>query len=238
VYSDTTGITADTVYAVPQSDQLTNQHVLIKPDTSIAASDFQLSADSIEALRNSKDFYYAKTLEKKLQELATRRQPHREPTEESGGKSIFDSSAMPIILWSIAVIFILFILYKIFSTSGFFNRNVYASRVNELPEEIQTSQVTDYDRALEEAVQQGNYRLATRFLYLQLLLRLSEKNLIVLETDKTNYQYILELSNTLYKNDFADITLFYEYVWYGEFGLDEDSFNRFREQCKQFKNRL
>lgn len=83
-----------------------------------------------------------------------------------------------------------------------------------------------------------NYRLAIRYLYLQALQNLSGKGALQLLTNKTNNEYITELRGKLYQNDFAAITLSYEYVWYGKFDISEDTYNRLMREYNSLQQKL
>lgn len=237
MYQDSTGIHADTVIQSPSSTEFVETGRRNFADTVLTFNDLHLSADSIEVLKNSKDYYYAKTLERQLRELQKRKINYSNRSADNG-KSLFDLGIIKVLLWSLAILFVLFILYKVFATSGFFSRNIYSSRVNELSEETEVSQEANYSKDIEQAIRDRNYRLAVRYLYLQSLQRLSEKGLVVIAAGKTNYQYVYELNDPALRNDFADITRYYEFVWYGEFELGEESFQMFSDQCKQFNSRI
>ena len=90
------------------------------------------------------------------------------------------------------------------------------------------------DPMLRNAIKNGNYRLAIRHLYLQTLLRLSEKRFIQVNSNKTNYEYVREVRNQKFAGDFASLTLKYEYVWYGEYPVDERLFEQIHGSFTQF----
>jgi hypothetical protein len=70
------------------------------------------------------------------------------------------------------------------------------------------------------------------------LQKLSGSGLLQFSADKTNYQYVNELHGKPYQNDFAAITLNYEYVWYGKFEIGEDVYNRLFSDYKSFHQKL
>lgn len=78
---------------------------------------------------------------------------------------------------------------------------------------------------IKTAIANGNFKLATRYYYLLLLKKLSEKELIFWQQEKTNEDYIKELASNknLYK-EFETLTHLYDYVWYGEFLIDKEKF--------------
>jgi len=129
-------------------------------------------------------------------------------------------------------------LYKLFFIEGAFSRRIIRSNVNELNTEEAGIHLQDYDKLIDQAIRDKDYRMAVRFLYLRSLQRLSVNNLVQLEAEKTNYQYINELNNTAYKDDFLWLTLNYEYVWYGRFSVNEEIFSQLKNSFEQFNNRL
>ncbi|HRP58562.1 hypothetical protein [Agriterribacter sp.] len=70
--------------------------------------------------------------------------------------------------------------------------------------------------AAVKAAEKGDYRLAIRFSYLQLLKTFSENRLISYGTDTTNSQYLDQLYSQPCYKDFFNVTRSYEYAWYGE----------------------
>ena len=99
--------------------------------------------------------------------------------------------------------------------------------------------VNDPDSLIRSAIKSGNYRLAVRYLYLQSLKRLSERKFIEINSNKTNYEYVTEIRKHKFANEFASLTLQYEYVWYGEYPVDERLFEQIQNGLSRFnKNHL
>ncbi|WP_223034125.1 hypothetical protein [Hanstruepera marina] len=84
----------------------------------------------------------------------------------------------------------------------------------------------NFDDLITSALKQNNYRLATRYMYLKSLKILSKKGIIDWHYDKTNSDYINEITNETTRNRFKRISYIYDYVWYGEFEIDENQFKR------------
>ncbi len=68
--------------------------------------------------------------------------------------------------------------------------------------------------------------MATRYYYLWLLKTLSDRNIIEWDIEKTNGDYLNEISNLELKNEFQFLSYVYEYSWYGEFNLNETDFEK------------
>lgn len=98
-------------------------------------------------------------------------------------------------------------------------------------EEIVRSQ--DISSLIESAIRAGDYRLAVRYYYLQLLKHLNEKGLINYEFQKTNSEYLSEIQDDSYKPKVKKLMRLYDFIWYGNFNVSEKDFsvaqNSFRE---------
>ncbi|MEE1946118.1 DUF4129 domain-containing protein [Pedobacter sp. KR3-3] len=101
-------------------------------------------------------------------------------------------------------------------------------------ESLENIHEIDFDEQLDKAVQEGNYRLAVRLLYLKTLKHLSDRDVIHWQPDKTNQTYVLELQNENQRKEFAQLTYRFEYVWYGEFFIDKQSFEPIAQSFQQF----
>lgn len=96
----------------------------------------------------------------------------------------------------------------------------------------------DFGPALADAEATGNFRLAVRLGYLQVLRHLSERHLIAWQPEKTNHDYLRELSETRWAPDFATLTRQFEYVWYGELPLTPEAYPALRESRQAFLHQL
>jgi hypothetical protein len=82
----------------------------------------------------------------------------------------------------------------------------------------------NFDQLIKQAINEGNFRLATRFLYLKSLKILTKNNIIEWHFDKTNSDYLNEIRNAETRQLFKKASYVYDYVWYGEFPLDQQQF--------------
>ena len=102
-------------------------------------------------------------------------------------------------------------------------------------ESLENIHEINFDNEIDKAVAQHNYRLAVRLLYLKCLKQLSDGNLIQWQIDKTNTAYFYELSNPEQKQTFGQLTRQFEYVWYGDFNIDKDTFSNINTLFQNFK---
>ena len=93
-------------------------------------------------------------------------------------------------------------------------------------EEIEKNLIyVDFEKLVQETLKNGDNRLAIRYYYLWLLKRLAEKNIIEWHTEKTNSDYAYEIQSTDLKKEFQYLSYLYNYIWYGEFEMNELTFS-------------
>lgn len=234
------------------SDDLTSLET--EADTVLNRSEFETHPD-VKQYKSDKNFAYMKYLDSLLRQTkdltvdtftigsetpprskreASPNTPQNQPTI-----NIFSSPIVKIILWILAALLIAFIIYKLFLGENFFRRNrTYKTAPDTQKQEEDISDPAGYDTLIAQAVKNKDYRLAIRYSYLQILKKLSASDLLQFSADKTNYQYVSELRGKPYQNDFAAITLNYEYVWYGKFDISEDVYHRLSAEYKSFNKKI
>ncbi|WP_411768050.1 hypothetical protein [Winogradskyella sp. A3E31] len=84
----------------------------------------------------------------------------------------------------------------------------------------------NFDKLIKKALKANDYRLATRYLYLKSLKVLSQRNTIDWHYDKTNLDYINEIKNENVKTLFKRVSYIYDYVWYGEFFINQSDYDK------------
>jgi len=206
----------------------------------------QLSDSVRMRMQQDKDFWYANTpfeAQKQKRKTGTAdtgsEKDHGadtgpEPEPESRSSGAFES-----LLW----LFIIggFIAFLVIYLS---NSNIRLfRRSRSIPEEEVDTETADiftipYQKEIDKAISAGNYRLAIRLLYLRLLLRLSEKNVIQYTADKTNFDYLLQLQGTSWYQPFFRLTRHYEYVWYGWFDIDREKFDVIQTEFKTLEQQV
>ncbi|NNF85432.1 MAG: hypothetical protein HKM26_02715 [Winogradskyella sp.] len=89
-----------------------------------------------------------------------------------------------------------------------------------------TIDTVNFNALVSQALNEDNYRLATRYLYLKTLKELSNQDIIDWHFDKTNSDYVKEINDDTIKQLFKRISYIYDYIWYGEFPIDKQSFDK------------
>lgn len=78
---------------------------------------------------------------------------------------------------------------------------------------------------IDKAIKDGDYRLAVRYYYLQLLRELHQKKLINYEFQKTNSEYLNEIKANNLRIHLKKVMRIYNFIWYGSFSLSEPDFH-------------
>jgi hypothetical protein len=87
---------------------------------------------------------------------------------------------------------------------------------------------TDFEKLIAETEAKGEIRLAIRYYYLYLLRKLAAREIIEWDVEKTNSDYFNEIKDPELKKAFGFVSYAYNYIWYGEFGIDEINYQRTR----------
>ena len=96
----------------------------------------------------------------------------------------------------------------------------------------------NYHKEIESAIRSENYRLAVRLMFLRLLKNLSQKNIIQYKQDRTNFDYLAQLSPGSYYTDFFRLARDYEYTWYGKFDINKEMFGIIKNDFENFDRKL
>jgi hypothetical protein len=219
-------------------------------DTALRRITFQPAHDSLSTYKAGGEFGYMQYLDsllKKTKSLAVdtinadnanQKKKVRVRSKQSSGDSIFDSLFARALFWTLAICFIVFILYNLFLTEGIFKKSPRRHIVSAQQPEENMLNPAAYERLITAALVNKDFRLAIRYLYLQTLQKLTIAGFIHFTPDKTNYEYVKELSGKPHQNDFASLTLNYEYVWYGKFDIDQKIFDSLQKDFKQYHQKL
>lgn len=142
--------------------------------------------------------------------------------------------AVVIVIRIIAVLLILFVVYLIVKAimmkegKWIFGKNSDRRLINY--DEIERNlHLVDFETLIKQSIQSGEKRLTIRYYYLWLLKKMSERQIIEWDVEKTNSDYLYEIKSETFKNEFSYLSYLYNYIWYGEFELDEATFEKARK---------
>lgn len=108
-------------------------------------------------------------------------------------------------------------------------------KYDEIEQNIHT---TDFQRLIHESEKNGEQRLTIRYYYLWLLKILSETEIIEWDIEKTNSDYQNEIKDSEIKADFSYLSYLYDYIWYGEFEIDQPTFDKAKSSFEKTIKKL
>lgn len=88
--------------------------------------------------------------------------------------------------------------------------------------------LVDFEKLIQETLKKGDSRLAIRYYYLWLLKKMTEKNIIEWDLEKTNSDYVYEIKSQTLKEKFIYLSYLYNNVWYGAFDIEANTFERMK----------
>jgi hypothetical protein len=84
----------------------------------------------------------------------------------------------------------------------------------------------NFKEIIETAIKSGDKRAAIRYYYLWLLKKMSDSKIILWDIEKTNSDYLYEIKNETLREKFTYLSYLYNYVWYGDFEIDQITFEK------------
>lgn len=198
-------------------------------DSSIAINVQQRIPDSImKKMLDDDEYWYANKVEEK--------------EEKKKEESNRDDDFLRTLMWVVLVLLMLGAIVVYLMNNQI---NLFASRSKRINQEAVDDGAMpenifeiEYEAAINKALAAGNYRLATRFLFLRSLKTLSSKKIIDYAADRTNFEYLFQINGTKYYPLFMQVARNYEYVWYGKFEVNEEQFRIIRQNFDEFQKQL
>lgn len=192
----------------------------------------------VKRFKADPDFAYANDPEywEKPEKKQKATKPRRE--REQRDISMFNFSgifgAVKIFFIVVLIALLAFLIYKLMG-----NRWPWQAPAKLKEDEVIAEEDLDVDELqlkIREAIAEKKFRLAIRYSYLFTLRRMDEKGWIRLDTKSTNLDYVMQMKAHDPNGSFTYLTNVYDYVWYGEFELNEEQFNLVYKDFQQFLN--
>lgn len=221
-------IVEDTIYQKPY-ESTSDENYHFKKITRIEKVEKRTVADSdLNKVKSGDDYWYVN------------QSPPREKKSQQN-KPVSSKSWINTLSWIVVILGFLALLIWFLATSNIrlFRKTSKATGQN-LNEEEPAEDIFEmnFEKEIQKAIDNKDYRMAVRLLYLQTLRDLSNKNLINYTHEKTNADYLFQLAGTSYYKKFFQLTRDFDYTWYGQFELSQESFSIVHKDFSSFKEQL
>jgi hypothetical protein len=182
---------------------------------------------------------FLKSLEKEAKEEAKKTKPRsrKKSNNNSGGGGLL-SGFLKYLLIGGVIALVIYGLIQVQKNPVLVNSDEELVESDYLVSGEELEQLDKFELLIRDAVRQQNYRAAVRLHFLRILRTLSENKMIDWQIDKTNYDYYLELKGSTFEKDFMKVSVNFEYVWYGEFTVEEAQYEELVKQFNKFKSEL
>ncbi|MGC1514839.1 MAG: hypothetical protein WA810_04630 [Maribacter sp.] len=167
------------------------------------------------------------------------------------GKGLFDIFGVQLspqilqfleyLIYFLMGILAIYLLVRMFTNEHFntlFNKKAITIHDFQFTEEHIDS--IDLNLLLKEALEHADYRLAIRYQFLLILQKLSKQEVIQWHFEKTNSDYLNEITETHLRVAFKKVMYLYDYIWYGEQHIDvlnyQKSVSDFERMHQQIPN--
>lgn len=199
--------------------------------------------ERLRKFREDERFQYDRREAKPKQEIPqyTRRgSRNRFDDFSAGNRGAFGGFAKGL-MWTIFIVggaFLLLQILKVDFRSLLRKRGDKTRLLDGGTEDVEDIQNLPVDDLLQQAIRDGRFRDAVRMLYLRTLRQLTDRALIRWQQEKTNQDYLREIKDGALRPDFRQLTFLYEYIWYGEFPVNQEHFDTAHGSFRAFEQRL
>ena len=138
----------------------------------------------------------------------------------------------PYLLLAIGIFIIVRLLYKydVFKKRAA-RQNPPDIRLADDEEIVKSSNISTL---IDKSKQESDYRMAIRYLFLNMLRQADQQELIRFTKNKTNDDYIVEIKDKTLARGFENLTYYYDFIWYGQYPVDETFFAQLEEKFDGF----
>jgi hypothetical protein len=162
----------------------------------------------------------------------------RERKELNGPNIKFDWSIFKYLFFSIVLgILVYFLVRYLLTLQG--NAAIKEEiqvEVNTLQEAEENPMQANLTALIDKLVAEKNYREATRAYFLLVLQRMYKTKLIEWKKPKTNFDYVRELGDKPFHENFNQLTRYFELIWYGKQAVHQTDFQQIEPKFKQLIN--
>lgn len=211
------------VTALPILSQESTQEV-INSRAPIADEDLAEFRELINYNKTKKKLKLKKSLEPKKEE---EEQLQFEKTDLGGV-----GAAIQYLMYFVLIVLVVVLVIMIFSSIKIEKKLDEGDLLN--LEDVDDIETIDAKSGLQMALEAGNYREAVRMLFIQLIQVLVSEESIKWKPEKTNRDYLREMSSHDKVVHFRNLVFAYEQVWYGEDEIDTLFFDYLRKDFERF----
>lgn len=133
--------------------------------------------------------------------------------------------------------FLIFLILK--NTFNMFSERIPETKLESIVENLEDNlHDADFEKLINQAIHNRQYKLAVRIFYLQIIKVLSDKELIKWKKNKTNGHYVREMFQNASGQKFLFLTAVYEQAWFGPNTIEENNFQLISKEFTDFLKQI
>lgn len=147
-----------------------------------------------------------------------------------------------IILWLIVAAILCWLIFLVFKRRGI---HLFTRSGKKIKRPVAAADETGDDfipeswaSVIQQAEANGNYRLAVRHSFRHIVHLMQVERIIPAERSLSNHQILSLLRQSNYYTDFRKLLRHYEYVWYGDFEVQEPGYKHIKSIYTQLSGQL
>ncbi len=145
------------------------------------------------------------------------------------------SGIFAVLGYLLLILIVISVLYFVFKDV---NTNPKVSIEDIDLDNIQDIEAIDFDKLLNQALEKQDYRLALRTKFLKILKQLAQNDKIQWKPYKTNRDYVRELKDMEYKDQFRFVADAFEHIWYGVSTVNISDYSGFSKYFDDFLKQI
>lgn len=235
IAQDTTQYVADTTQYPADSSNYEEDY-----DSTYVPEQVVMSVEDWQQLTSDSTFDYRNQKEAEIEKKPTRDKTGIEKALNNMIRFIF-SGVGRFIFWLLVILVLAYVVYQIFKGDVSF---VFSKKVKDKTE-VSVEQLSaedlvaaDWEAKTEKAVQAGDRRLATRYVFLRTIQLLHQQQHLHYSIDKTNYDYYRAIEKPELKALYKQLLMRYEYAWFGYFAVSEQDWEQTIKLLRELKEQL
>ncbi len=150
----------------------------------------------------------------------------------------FEANWGRMIMYVIALGVVVILILTLMKVDAF--RMLYAGTSNTVKYAVLDENIHEmnFDHLIRDAAAEKDFKKAIRLVFLYSLKLLSDKDHIHWESGKTNHDYVAELRPTDLRQSLNELSFYFDYAWYGNFSVNEQTYARVQEAFAGLKTKL
>ncbi|MCR9286572.1 MAG: hypothetical protein NXI23_04190 [Bacteroidetes bacterium] len=169
------------------------------------------------------------------------RKPEKEEPKKRQ-KSVENTGFFKFLAILIAIALAVLVILHLMGTENLFapkNKKIKTTSTEINIEDIEDNiHETELEGFIYQAIQNGDFPMAIRLYYMEIIKKLSLIKAIKWKKDKTNGEYLKELQGSKFHSSFKELTSIFERSWFGDAKINEVNFKKIEPKFQALMNRL